>query len=169
MFNSAVKANCSRAKSAATLNSPNKDFAAGTPTHTNGLILSTRDALFLARFLATLSKTYVSLCESPPPSPQTPKQQQPEEQAQTHSPVRTLSFTEDSPQQLSADLSSPESLSSPLKRQATGASVLYRDSPLVGVAADGVGVHRLRFDVYQTALKAVLEEFSEEDTLYYGR
>lgn len=166
MFNSAVKANCSRAKSAATLNSPDKDFAAGTPTHTNGLILSTRDALFLARFLATLSKTYVSLCESAPPSPQTPKQEaQPDDDQQTHSP---LSFTEHSPQQ-SADLSSPESLSSPLKRQATGASVLCRDSPLLAAAWDQLGRQRMRFDVYQTALKTVLEEFSEEDTLYYGR
>ena len=160
MFNSAVKANSSRAKSAATLNSPNKDFADGAPMHTNGLILSTRDALFLARFLANLSKTYVSLCECS--SPQTTKTGD----GEPRTPVRTYSFAEESPQQ---EVSSPDSIPSPTKRQATMSSILYRDSPSPFKLEPSDLVEKFRFDVYQSALASVLEEFSEEDFLYYGR
>ena len=82
------------------------------------------------------------------------------------SPIRTESSMSENCEQ---DFSSPESIPSPVKKQATMSSILYRDSPSP-IKPEPVGeLERLRFDVYVEALTTVLEEFSEEDVLEYGR
>jgi hypothetical protein len=162
MFNSAVKANSTRARFPQNNNLPNTDIEDGCKSHTNSLILSTRDAIFLAKFLGYLSKTYVALCE---------------QASEVSSSTRAAGLNYESPQKCdsesidspSYEASSPDSIASPLRKQATKSSVLHRDSPdhfgLTAITEN----EAFRLDIYQQALTSVLEQFSQEDSLYYGR